>query len=555
MVLVHQQLGVLVVLIVKGRMKTKKEAPTPKRRYRNHSGRISEDVRQPSVSEEHSHEWVAPRFQPVVRTADARTDSLHPPAFPQMQEHATSRFQSFDFPQSPMGSGQWVPRTQIHPPTDQGMTTSAAVGPSHLAIAMQTTSAPPLLKRDQTEPHRPHSYLPAQRAFTPLAASLPFVRTSPIPTGSGLSNHPGMPSMPSSDLLPRSVSSRDQATPQDDPFHFDEDGDDEDRHEALQQARASTPGGGMEYVYTSPAGRSEKHARSSAYKHAHRISADDYIVPQPSKSLYNPRYHNVYSHHQAYTSAANKQARTSTHMRNRSSGTNLTARTIDTDSSSATTRIRPVVFNDSPRSSVLSVLYTPASPYLASHPSPFADQHQQPAQDGEPSHPFSSAQDGLGRPESASFDTTASPDALTYNFSFPTPPRAGPNASAGGVVPGAQRSEGLRQVSQARRASGKLPDVLFSRAPPASGESDENVPPAQGESAWFTPGVARQHSLQHRKSLSAPLSPAVRDSAYSQMETLMPIPAHAGSARSVSPAATASSGTGSLQSSQYGHAL
>ena len=52
----HQQLGVLIFLIAKRRMKTKKEAPTPKRRYRNHSGRISEDVRQPSVSEEHSHE-------------------------------------------------------------------------------------------------------------------------------------------------------------------------------------------------------------------------------------------------------------------------------------------------------------------------------------------------------------------------------------------------------------------------------------------------------------------------------------------------------------------
>ena len=473
-----------------------------------------------------------------------------------MQEHTTSRFQSFDFPQSPMGSGQWVPRTQVHPPPDQGMTTSAAVGPSHLAITMQTTSAPPLLKRNQTEPHRPHSYLPAQRAFTPLASGLPFVRTSPIPTGSGLSIHPGMPSMPSSDLLPRSVNSRDQATPQDDPFHFDDDGsDDGDRHEALQQARSSTPGsggGGMEYVYASPAGRSEKHARSSAYKHAHRISADDYIVPQPSKSLYNPRYHNVYSHHQAYTSSANKQARTSLHMRNRSSGTNLTAHTIDTNSSSATTRIRPVVFNDSPRSSVLSVLYTPASPYLASHPSPFADQHQQPVQDSEPSYPFIGAQEGLGSSEGASFDTTASPDALTYNFSFPTPPRAGANAAA---MQSAQKRGGLRQVSQARRASGKLPDVLFSKAPAAPGEIDENAPPAHGEAAWFTPGIARQHSLQHRKSLSAPLSPAMRDSAYSQMETLMPIPAHAGSSRSISPAATTSSGTGSLQSSQYGHAL
>ena len=380
-----------------------------------------------------------------------RRSPLQPPAM---------RFESQDFPRSPGGSGQWVPS-------------------SFVPGAAASGQVPPHLKRHRTEPDRPTSYLPGVRSFTPLALSMPFVNvgSSPSPAGravtpEGTPQRPGIPSMPSSDLLPvPDETARDQ----EDPFYSSED----------LHAELSNDGDGATTSYASS-------TDAKAYSH-------------PMKSKYNPRYLSYsqtyqYPSNQAQPSApffgtagneaaayrASGKHRLSSHLRNRSSGTVMTS-----SSSNATTRIRPVFLNDSPSSSIgaSSLRYQPSEPYLedfgsntntensgsseggsaknrskASSSKATKARHRlsasQPVQSSSSSTPYSSDPPDPGQVSDQSITS------LAKGFVFPAPPTMQRHSKAPEVV---TRREVLKSVPSGRRISGKLPDSWFGGVPEQAG--------------------------------------------------------------------------------------
>lgn len=387
---------------------------------------------------------------------------LRPPA---------TRFQSQDFPSSPAGSGQWVP-------------SALAAGLSPTGVSGNA----PVLKRHRTEPGRPTSYLPGVRSFTPLALSMPFVGeggSSSPRHGVGSSGaedaeviqRPGMPSMPSSDLLPERQSEGEE---QHDPFYSSED----------------------------------LHA-DNEIPTSYASSADAQAFSHPMKSKYNPRYLSYsaahYPSNQPYPSQPfftgseeaayrpSHQHRLS-HLRNRSSGTVLTT------SSSATTRIRPVFFGDSPSSSIADSSsgaggrYQPSEPYLEElrHHAASARADVSAASSSgsgsgsrtgsrksrsisgnkaskgkhrlSASYPVEQAGASSIIPHESSGTRQFSNESITSlakGFVFPAPPPAFRRSSTAPSATGFAREQ-LKTVPSGRRSSGKLPDSWFGG--PAVGE-------------------------------------------------------------------------------------
>jgi len=135
------------------------------------------------------------------------------------------------------------------------------------------------------------------------------------------------------------------------------------------------------------------------------------------------------------------------HLRNRSNGTVITyASSAYTHLTNATPKIQPVVFNDSPNSSISVDLYKPSSPYMANY------DHANP-----PPVPSASAQiSPLSNALSQERDPVPSTATLSREFRFPKPAPI--------------QTEQLRNASGTlkrakRRGSGSLPDMLFSRTP------------------------------------------------------------------------------------------
>lgn len=321
------------------------------------------------------------------------------------------------------------------------------------------------MRRHRTEPHlneagRPTSYLPGVRSFTPLALSMPFVSgasTSPRREANEAEvlQRPGMPSLPSSDLLPDQPEGA-----HNDPFYSSED------------LHAESGGG---------------HSASLSYA----SSTDARAAAHPLKSKYNPRYISHYSHYSsnyptnqvrpsrpflantdgAYRPNGRPKVERSSHLRNRSSGT------VMTTSSSATTRIRPVFFNDSPNSSTGSLAvqqrYQPAAPYLeefgssgvAGTGAELSAKSRKSKHRLSASHPVACSSARLYPGEHASQNpalrqvSDQSITSLARNFVFPAPPNSASSRSDDTAPRPA-----LRTVPSGRRSSGKLPDSWFGGA-------------------------------------------------------------------------------------------
>lgn len=157
------------------------------------------------------------------------------------------------------------------------------------------------------------------------------------------------------------------------------------------------------------------------------------------------------------------------HLRNRSNGTIITyASSAFSNHSNATTKIQPVVFNDSPRSSFCVDHYQPNGQYMAEHSS----DRMQP----DTRHRTQST----SRLRSASttlYNYESSPE-MQQDYKFPASPStiqiqrssSGENSSLPAPQP--------RQIDRrsTRRASGKLPDMLFSRTPSNEGPPEPISP-------------------------------------------------------------------------------
>lgn len=285
--------------------------------------------------------------------------------------------------------------------------------------------------------------------------------------------------MPSSDLLPGQQQEEDEAEDvqyREDPFYSSED----------LQADASTH-----------SKSASKHSATLSYA----SSTDARAYAHPLKSKYNPRY---LSHHSYYSPSCPKsqpvltaaivaradgaykpsaqQQRRLTHLRNRSTGT------VMTTSSSATTRIRPVFFNDSPNSSsaaLSAARYQPAEPYLDDLGTAEADSSADAsrissgsagsprglsAKSRKSKHRLSASQPVVSSSSSrlAAVEQTSagsrqvsdqSITSVARNFVFPTPPPSSTTLTVGSLEPA--RRQVLRPVPSGRRSSGKLPDSWF----------------------------------------------------------------------------------------------
>lgn len=156
-------------------------------------------------------------------------------------------------------------------------------------------------------------------------------------------------------------------------------------------------------------------------------------------------------------------------LRNRSNGTIITyASSAFSNYSNATTKIQPVVFNDSPRSSFSVDHYQPSGQYLNR-------QHNTDRMQHPPSRPRGQSTSRLVSTSTTLVDYNSSPEASRKEYKFP--PTTIPSAMHVQIVQDDTMSLSAPPVPSVpqsnrrtkRRASGKLPDMLFSRTPSSEG--------------------------------------------------------------------------------------
>jgi hypothetical protein len=152
------------------------------------------------------------------------------------------------------------------------------------------------------------------------------------------------------------------------------------------------------------------------------------------------------------------------HLRNRSNGTIITyASSAFSNYSNATTKIQPVVFNDSPRSSFSVDHYQPSGEYLNRlHTS---DRMQHPT-----SRPRGQSTSRLASTSTTLVDYNSSAEnKQEYKFPATTPSATRMKPVQDETISLAAPPVPLENRRSKRRASGKLPDMLFSRTPSTEG--------------------------------------------------------------------------------------
>lgn len=307
---------------------------------------------------------------------------------------------------------------------------------------------------------RPSSYLPVPRGLTPL--SMNFVIKAKGSSSSGsMSSRPGFPTVPSSDLI-----------------------------HASQEGYAVSREEGPEVV-TSPFEGEIKGSTQQAPRRQRIVSGG--TLPQSasatwdqSKSSHSPgstklnfsyptsvRQAPIVTHTHSRSAGHNKIDSTNNalqHLRNRSNGTIITyASSAFTSNSTATTKIQPVIFNDSPRSSFSNDHYQPNGRYVAG------------SVPGRPkatsTRPRTQSTSRLASESMTLCDPNSSPETL-QNYKFPTSISSSPEIAEkqgdSSALSAPPTSDNNRRST--RRASGKLPDMLFSRAPSGEGPTEPASP-------------------------------------------------------------------------------
>lgn len=357
---------------------------------------------------------------------------------------------------------------------------------------------------------RPSSYLPVPRGLTPL--SMTFVGAKHSTSSASISSRPGFPSVPSSDLLHTSqrgieregsecheiVSSPFQTVVYHEgysPHHQSS-----DHHHHHSQPSSAT-------LSHSPSSGTWSHSSSSRSPQSTKLN-----FSYPTPVMQAPPTSHVHSRSAEHTKgdSSNNVLR---HLRNRSNGTVITyASSAFSNHSDATARIQPVIFNDSPRSSVSADLYQPSTPYTAGSTFNKIQHTSRPRRSSTSKLQSTSSTmyNYESSPEMPQTYSERSPGSMAENYRFPSSsstPQFSRDADADAPLPApAVPLENNRRSK--RRASGKLPDMLFSRTPsheegpaepisPISIEGDEDIATVEDESVLDPMDDVQQRQSQH----------------------------------------------------------
>jgi hypothetical protein len=323
------------------------------------------------------------------------------------------------------------------PPFQRNLTTTHASYPATLPRMQRYNSCIPIASMTPSRRQgsqlsdasgRPPSFLPLLRGLTPLSIPFSNGKSSSSPSGS-FSGRPGFPTVPSSELLHsmRECSSSHGEAVEDitSPFH--------------EASAAYTDG--YDNLHAQPSSSSSIHFPSSQV-----ISAFT-TAQKPNFSYPTPLIKHAHSRSTEHVKSDSMQSHLH-HLRNRSNGTVITyASSAYTQITNATPMIQPVIFNDSPNSSISVNLFKPSSPYMATH-----EDANPPPMPAIPSQ--DSLQTVTTHQESGSLHPVTATLSREFRFPKPAPIQMKEVEGAIGTLKKAKR-----------RGSGALPDMLFSRTP------------------------------------------------------------------------------------------
>lgn len=360
--------------------------------------------------------------------------------------------------------------------------------------------------------NRPSSYLPVPRGLTPLSMNFVYNRergTSSTPSAvysyNNGSSRPGFNAMPSSELM--------HASQENGGHHYDDEKEEENEHQQNHQEIVLTSPfqnvvyshDGEENTNASPRHRknSDKrrplniispHWEQSVSNRSTSPQSMDLNFSYPTQVMRSDATHSQahahghsrsHGHIKSGSKISNNASSSSVrHLRNRSNGTIITyASSSYTTLSNTTARIQPVAFNDSPRSSFSAINIT--TPTATTH-----EHHHRPqAIFGTTGMLEGAARTGkTAKTSNAAYDTSIyqlrnneeeQSMAISSGYTFPTVSNTTTTNHGIGIELAISdpaeaftaTSETLSSIKkQGRRASGKLPDMLFSRTPSQSQE-------------------------------------------------------------------------------------